>query len=114
LKVAIDLGATKIDVVGNSPRKLPNVKSISGGLEQIKRFANIVLDEVDKNDYREAQHINARVQCGCETKPNWRLLEMRDLSSDIDLGDSLDFSLEKNRKLFGLGETRGAQLVVED
>jgi predicted acylesterase/phospholipase RssA len=113
LKVAIDLGASKIDVIGNSPVEMGKIDHLPKGFDQVKRFADIVLDEVDHNDYREAEHINALVRCGCEgINPKWRLLDLASIPPERSLGDSLDFSPAKNRNLFDYGRARG-QIVAD-
>jgi len=112
IKAAIDLGATKIDVIGNSPLKMPHQKGLPQGLDQIKRFADIVLDEVDRNDYREAEHINARVRCECKgDDEKWRLLDLGNVPPDHGLGDSLDFSPAKNGNLWDYGRAKGQAMM---
>ena len=57
VKIAIELGATRIDVVQCSSGGLGKGEDRPRGLDQLKRMAAIVLDEVDKDDYREAEII---------------------------------------------------------
>ena len=108
VKIAIELGATKIDVVQCSSGVMSKGKDQPKGLDQLKRMAAIVLDEVDKDDYREAEYVNKLVRCGCkEARPSWKVIEIGRVKPGMNPGDSLDFSPKKNRKLFEWGQQVG-------
>lgn len=103
IKAAIDLGATRIDVIQAGSASLPIGENKPKGLDQMGRAINIILDEVDDSDYRTARMINHMVKHGCAMAPNHRLIELYRVKADAGLGDSLDFSPEKNRRLWEAG-----------
>lgn len=104
IKAAIERGATHIDIIQCSPSKLLSLKGLALGLDQVKRAINITLNEVDNGDYEAAQMINKLIQCGCAPNPKLKLVTLNRIQPKEDLGDSLDFSPKKARRLRDAGK----------
>ena len=102
---AIKAGATHIDVVSCSTGHLTNGPERPKGLDKLLRSFSIAIDEIDRSDFEITRHINARVLLGdpeAERK-GWRVVDIRRMSPENDLGDSLDFSSAKNLAQIGAG-----------
>jgi len=103
LNAAIELGATEVYIVTCQPpatsfKPKPGLKV----LDQIPRALSIMTNEISRNDLRKTQLINELCKAGKapEGKKEIKLHLVQDQRS---LGDSLDFSPEKNRALIDLG-----------
>lgn len=101
---AIEAGATHITVVSCAASRLETIGA-PRGLSQVQRAISIALDEVDVGDFEKADMINelVRSNSGLAAWKGWRLVELRTIRPKVGLGDSLDFSVDKNRRLLDLG-----------
>ena len=105
IRAAIDQGATHITVVSCSPEAVGKSKVDPRGLDQAKRALGIALDEVDIDDFKKAMLVNELVRAGAPIarERGWRLVELEVIRPERGLGDSLDFSPDKNRRLIDQG-----------
>lgn len=106
LRAAIELGATKIIVVTCQPHMIvaSNKKSFST-LEQIVRTMDIMCSEINRDDLRAARLHNelALVKERHGEKHSKRYVDIRVVQPPTSLGDSLDFSRDKNITLMNNG-----------
>ena len=111
IRSAIDAGATHITVISCAASHMETVKA-PRGLAQIQRAIGIALDEVDVGDFEKADLINELVRCksGIADWKGWRLVELRVIRPAAGLGDSLDFSEKKNRRLLDQGYEQASGL----
>jgi predicted acylesterase/phospholipase RssA len=92
---AISMGAERIDVISCSSGSTSNVKDLPKGLDQIQRMIEIMLHEIDTNDFERARLINEQ--------NGWKSVVLNELRPSERLGSGLDFSAAKNSKLKSIG-----------
>jgi NTE family protein len=101
LKSAIELGATRIDVIRCASGNIEAAERKRGKLSKIQRMIEILLDEVERGDLARAHDINDFCSHkGGEASVNGkerRFIDIRVLAPKSSLGDSLDFDPVKNR-----------------
>lgn len=98
---AISMGARRIDVVSCDHGKMSRLRSAPKGVDMIGRILKVLLDEIDTDDFLKATLINELVKADAPIakRKGWRFVEMNLIRPDTGLGESLDFSPEKNRRL---------------
>ena len=103
LRSAFDLGATKIIVVTCGPQKVDFQKENNPSiLEQVSRVLDIMCSEISRDDLRKAElHNELAANLGNAYDKRW--VDITVVQPEKSLGDSLDFSPSKNRKLMTLG-----------
>lgn len=107
--LAAKLGADTIDVISCSPRNLPALLGKPKALQKVTRGIEITLNEILRNDLARAEDLNRLCKAGLA--PDKKHLRITSLQPSTDLGDSLDFSREKNLHVRGRGN-EDARLVA--
>jgi len=102
LNAAIELGATEVYIVTcQTPAVAFKPKPGLKVLDQIPRALSIMTNEINRNDLRKTQLYNELCRAG--KAPGKKEIDLKLVQDQRSLGDSLDFSLEKNRALIDLG-----------
>jgi NTE family protein len=104
LKTAIRMGASEIDVIICSPdAPQPSLGGKTPGkLKKLSRLIQILLEEVSDNDITAVKYMNRLAKAGYAPEGK-RWVDIRVLRPSKNLGDSLDFSQTKNRRLVKQG-----------
>jgi NTE family protein len=100
IKAAIDAGCDRIDVIQCGKAYTEPVTGMPKVLKQIQVCLDIVLNEIDRNDYEKAVMVNRLVEAGASDK---KLVELHRIRPASSLGDSLDFGREKRERNNALG-----------
>jgi NTE family protein len=101
IKAAIDAGCDRIDVIQCGCPEVPETRrGLPNLLKQLQISLDVVLDEVDRNDYEKAVFVNRLVKAGASDK---KLIELHRLRSLTTLGDSLNFGADKKDKIKATG-----------
>lgn len=101
IKEAIDAGCDRIDVIQCGSASLLKCRELPGLLKQAKNAIDILLDEIDTNDYDRAKLVNEMVLDGTDTKH--RVIKLHRVRPILPLGDSLDFEDARKWKSIDMG-----------
>jgi NTE family protein len=108
LRTAIELGATEIYVVTCQPPKISfTAKPKLKVLDQVPRALSIMTNEIHRDDIKKTELINQLCKAG-KAPQGKKEIVIKLVQARSSLGDSLDFSPDKNRALMDLGFTDAA------
>lgn len=109
---AISMGAERIDVI-SCATGIQYLSNTPKSFDLLLRNVNIMLDEIDQDDFKQAMLINKLVEAGAPIakERGWRVVEINVLKPNLPLGDSLDFSPDKNSVLMAIGREHGLKFI---
>lgn len=110
LKPAIELGADKIITITCSPEKVTfESKFKLNVLNQVTRTLDIMCNEINRDDLKKCILYNKLSKL--DPKCNKRYVDITVVQPDSYLGDSLDFSPDKNKALMVLGYSDAKKVI---